>query len=121
MSAFTALLAWSTRGLGILAAEHAAGPAARAAGDVTDRYRRWCADLRELGRRFDDASPLAGSDLDPPRGRADGQPPSAALLALLPGLLEGTELAAARLIIASVDPDPDQLGALVPAAHGRGG
>jgi hypothetical protein len=115
------LLAWSTRGLGILAAEHATGPAARAAGDVTDRYRRWCADLSELSRHFDDDSPLARSDLDPPRGRGHGQPPSAALLALLPGLLEGTELAAARLIIASVDPDPDELAAPVLAARGRGG
>jgi hypothetical protein len=114
------VLAWSTRDLGVLPADRAAGPAARAAGDVTARYRRWCADLVELARLFDDASPLAGSALDPPRDRGT-RPASAAVLALLPGLLEGVELAAARLIVASLDPDPDELAAPVPAAHGHGG
>jgi hypothetical protein len=115
------VLAWSTRCLGVLTAGQVAGPAARAAGDVTDRYRRWCGDLVDLAGLFDDASPLAGSALDPPRGRGDGQPSSAALLELLPGLLEGAEVAAARLIIASVDPDPDELAAPVPAGLGHGG
>jgi hypothetical protein len=75
----------------------------------------------DLAGLLDDASPLAGSALDPPRGWGDGQPSSAALLELLPGLLEGAEVAAARLIIASVDPDPDELAAPVPAGLGHGG
>ena len=36
-----------------------------------------------------------------------------AAIAVLPRLLAGTELAAARLIIASLDPDLDQLPALM--------
>jgi hypothetical protein len=115
------VLAWSTRSLGVLRPGQVAGPAARAAGDATDRYRRWCGDLVDLAGLFDDASPLTGSALDPPRGWSDGQPSSAALLELLPGLLEGAELSAARLIIASLDPDPDELAATVPTGLGRGG
>ncbi len=115
------VLAWSTRGMGILDADHAAGRAVRADGDVTARYRRWCGDLADLARLLDDASPLGDSALDPPRGRGDGQPPSATLLELLPGLLEGGELAAARLVVASLDPDPDELAAPVSAGHGHGG
>jgi hypothetical protein len=45
------LLAWSTRGLGLLTADDAiaagvGGPALRGAGDVTARYRRWCREVR---------------------------------------------------------------------------
>jgi len=55
-----------------------------------------------------------------PRGRAGGgQVPSAVLLAVLPRLLAGAEFAAARLIVASLDPDLDELPAGVGA--GRGG
>ncbi|SEU43779.1 hypothetical protein [Nonomuraea wenchangensis] len=44
--------------------------------------------------------------------------PSVALAAVLPRLLEGAELAAARLIVASLDPDPDETAALtVGTAH----
>jgi hypothetical protein len=43
--------------------------------------------------------------------------PSAALLAVLPGLLVGAELAAARLIVASIDPDLDQVPAVDEGAH----
>jgi hypothetical protein len=75
----------------------------------------------DLAGRFDDTGPLAGSALDPPRGLGDGRPPSAALLDVLPRLLAGQELAAARLIVASLDPDPDELAALVPGGHGHGG
>ncbi|MEV4888054.1 hypothetical protein AB0K48_01510 [Nonomuraea sp. NPDC055795] len=56
------------------------------------------------------------------RGVRGGGPGSAgwsrAALDLLPGLLEGAELAEARLIVASLDPDLAQLSP--EAAHGRG-
>ncbi len=113
------VLAWLTGGLGVLtaaeaAAAGAAGPAWRAGGDVTARYRQWCADLASAAGSFDDASPLRPTGVAPPRGPAtNGGAPSAGLVAVLPRLLAGTELAAARLIIASLDPDLDQLPALM--------
>jgi len=115
------VLAWLTGSLGVLTAAEAAaagvaGPALRAGGDVTARYRQWCADLAGAAGSFDDASPLRPAGLAPPRGPAgDGGAPSAGLVAVLPRLLTGTELAAARLIIASLDPDLDQLPALMEA------
>jgi hypothetical protein len=118
------LLAWSTRGMGTLRPDDAAaaGPAGQAplrAGDVTARYRRWCGDLADLTVLLDDDSPLDSSVLAPPRGRAGaGQAPSAVLLAVLPRLLEGAEFAAARLIVASLDPDLDEPPAGAGARHG---
>jgi hypothetical protein len=114
-------LAWLTRGLGVLlpddaAAAGAAGPAARVAGDVTARYRRWCAELADAAAALDDGSPLGAAGTKP----LDDTPvPTATLLAALPRLLEGAELAAARLIIASLDPDLDDLPALAAASHGH--
>ena len=114
-------LAWLTRGLGVLMPDEAAasgvgGPALRAAGDVTARYRRWCAELAEAVGAVDDGSSLSAAGPEPPRGPLDDtQSPSARLLAALPGLLEGTELGAARLIIASLDPDLDELPATAQA------
>ncbi len=115
------VLAWLTGGLGVLTAAEAAavgvaGPALRAGRDVTARYRQWCADLAGAAGSFNDASPLRPAGLAPPRGPAgDGGAPSAGLVAVLPRLLAGTELAAARLIIASLDPDLDQLPARMEA------
>jgi hypothetical protein len=118
------LLAWSTLGMGTLRPDDPApgegGQAPLLAGDVTARYRRWCADLADLAVLLDDDSLLDSSVLAPPRGRGGaGQAPSAALLAVLPRLLEGTEFAAARLIVASLDPDLDELPATAAAGHGR--
>ena len=116
-------LAWLTDGLGVLMPDDAAaagvgGPALRAAGDVTARYRRWCAELAETFSALDDGSPLGAAGPEPPRGLLDDtQSPSAGLLAALPGLVDGAELAAARLIIASLDPDLDELPA--PARAGQ--
>lgn len=68
-------------------------------------------------RRPDDRSPHDPAAPHGPRGRLDGpRPPSAALAAVLPRLLAGAEVAAARLIVASLDPDPDELAAQLPAA-----
>lgn len=117
------VLAWSTRGMGTLRPDEAAaagvtGPARRAGGDVTARYRCWCRELASLTAAFDDGSRLDPAVLEPPRGRLDGgQAPSASLLAVLPRLLAGAEFAAARLIVASLDPDLDELPARVEAGH----
>jgi len=143
------LLAWSTRGMGTLRPDDSAAARAAAAaggqpplpaGDVTARYRRWCADLAGLAGLLDDDSLLDSSLLDrsvldrsvldrsvldrsvlaPPRDRGGaGQAPSAVLLAVLPRLLEGAEFAAARLIVASLDPDLDELPARAGTGHGR--
>ena len=117
------VLAWSTRGAGTLradvaAADGATGPDWRAGGDVTTRYRRWCRELADLTAVFEDGGPLDPAALEPPRGRLDSaQAPSAFLLAVLPRLLAGAEFAAARLIVASLDPDLDELPARVGAGH----
>ncbi|MEU9429287.1 hypothetical protein AB0D87_41935 [Streptomyces sp. NPDC048342] len=108
-------LAWMTRGIGSVSTEEVreagvSGPAARAGGDVTARYRQWLADIRRDVGRLDDSSPLRPVVDESPRGDWNSDvPPSAALIALLPRLLAGAELAAARLIVASLDPDLDEL------------
>ena len=112
-------LAWLTRGLGVLLPDDPAagvgGPSARAAGDVTARYRRWCAELDDAAAAVDDGSPLGAAGTEP----LDDTRAAAALLAALPRVLDGAELAAARLIIASLDPDLDELPARAPAGHGH--
>ncbi|MEU7314804.1 hypothetical protein [Streptomyces sp. NPDC007083] len=110
-------LHWLTRGAGVLTAEAArdagvTGPAARADGDVPARYRTWLAALVRDVDRLADRSPLDPAEERPRGGAADGPWPSAALVRVLPGLLEGAELAAARLVVASLDPDPDELAAV---------
>lgn len=110
-------LSWMTRGIGWVSVEEAreagvSGPAARAGGDVTDRYRQWLADIHRDVGRLEEPSQLRPAVEEGSRGRwREDDPPSAALIALLPGLLTGAELAAARLIVASLDPDPDELTA----------
>jgi hypothetical protein len=116
------LLAWLTGGLGELSAADAAaagvtGPAARAGGDVTVRYRRWCAELDESVAALEDTAPLRPGEFEPPRGPAGADGASAGLVAVLPRLLAGTEFAGARLIVASLDPDLDQLPAAVEVSH----
>ncbi|MBJ6613264.1 hypothetical protein H4K38_06905 [Streptomyces sp. I3(2020)] len=77
---------------------------------MTARYRQWLADIRHDLPRLEDPAPLDVAVEDSPRGPWSAEaPPSAALIALLPPLLEGAELAAARLVVASLDPDPEEL------------
>ncbi|MEU3146963.1 MULTISPECIES: hypothetical protein [unclassified Streptomyces] len=108
-------LYWLTRGVGLLSAVDAraagvTGPAARADGDVPARYRQWLTDVVDDVRQLDGTAPLDPAVRESPRGRWDaGRPPSAALAELLPRLLVGAELGAARLVVASLDPDPDEL------------
>jgi hypothetical protein len=82
----------------------------RADGDVTARYRQWLAEVVDDVGRLDDATPLNPTDNAGPRGRLDSErPPSVALVEVLAQLVVGAELAAARLIVASLDPDIDEL------------
>ncbi|MFD8562529.1 hypothetical protein ACWDOR_34510 [Streptosporangium canum] len=101
-------LRWMLRGLGTVDASH--GPAVRVRGDVVARMERWLAGTEAALGELDDRSRLA--DDEGPRGPV-GERPSESLLAVLPTLLAGAELAAARLIVASLDPDLDQ----VPSAY----
>ncbi|WP_328747312.1 hypothetical protein [Streptomyces sp. NBC_00285] len=109
-------LRWLTAGLGVLPAGHArhhgvTGPALVADGDAHDRMLAW---LDAVGRSaaavdalevLDDAARAVG-----PRGQVVGAvPASQALLNVLPGLLQGAEFACARIIVASLDPDLDEL------------
>ncbi|WP_399890509.1 hypothetical protein ACGH7X_29680 [Streptomyces sp. BBFR51] len=115
-------LYWLTRGVGLLSADDAraagvTGPAVRAVGgDVPARYRQWLTDVVHDVSQLDATAVLVPAAQESPRGRWDAErPPSAALARLLPRLLVGAELGAARLIVASLDPDPDELTACRPA------
>lgn len=109
-------LYWLTRGIGALGAADAraagvTGPAVRAAGgDVPARYRQWLTEVMDAVRQLDVTASLDPVARESSRGRWDAAcPPSAALARLLPRLLVGAELGAARLVVASLDPDPDEL------------
>lgn len=120
-------LRWAMAGLGRLPAERAraagvSGPALEADGDGCDRLRVWLREIERSVGELDDARPLeSGAALVGPRGVLDGdRPPSQALLDVLPELLAGAEFAGARIILASLDPDLDELvlGRTSGAAHG---
>lgn len=83
-------LRWATDGVGPLDGRHD-----DLAGDATRRCRRW---LDVVGGT-------------PPVPRGDR---TAAVLAALPGLLQGQELATVRVVVASLDPDLDTSGPGVP-------
>ncbi|WP_420000070.1 hypothetical protein [Streptomyces boninensis] len=115
-----------TAGLGPLPAARArelgvTGPALAADGDgdghcnahdTHDRIITWLTQVEHSAAAADDKAPLPPGAMDGPRGQLDSHhPPSAALLSALPALLEGSEFAAARLIVASLDPDLDELRA----------
>ncbi|WP_243794816.1 hypothetical protein [Saccharopolyspora gloriosae] len=105
-------LRWLTDGLGVLPATVAeatgvTGPALTASHTGRDVRARWQAWLDEVTRSLptlDDTAPLAAVDSGP-RGRLGAGGGSAALLEVLPELVDGVELAGARLIVASLDPD----------------
>jgi Respiratory-chain NADH dehydrogenase, 49 Kd subunit len=100
-------------------------PVIGGAGDVTARLLQWVVEL-EVSLTVGATS--ASGNLQPVDGRhegprgvlGDGQAPSAGLLETLPGLLSGLELAAARLVVASLDPDLEELAALRPQAVAHG-
>ncbi|MEV5688792.1 hypothetical protein AB0L68_37355 [Streptomyces sp. NPDC052164] len=112
-----------TVGLGELPAARArdlgiSGPALTADGDVHARLCVWLDEIERSLGGMNDTGPLATDRAEGPRGRIGGTtPPSQALLDVLPVLLRGAEYACARLIVASLDPDLDEL-AYVGVAHG---
>jgi hypothetical protein len=102
-------LRWATDDLGVISRDDAArwglsGPAARACaigGDATARWRTWLQAV-DAALSGDETSPGSG-----PRG--DGPDGSAALVRAATTLMAGLDVAAARLVMASLDPDPDEL------------
>jgi hypothetical protein len=100
-------------------------PVVGAAGDVTARLLQWVA---EVEVSFSMAATSASKAVRPVDGRHEGPRgvlgadpgPSAGLLATLSELLGGLELAAVRLVVASLDPDLEELQAwrAVAVAHG---
>ncbi|WP_194074721.1 hypothetical protein [Streptomyces barkulensis] len=104
-------LRWATDGIGVLTPADAvrlgvSGPAVRSRPphDATARWLRWLAETDEA---------LAGGQAPGggPRGHRapDGSPPSRGLLDAAVELMPGLELFTARLLVASLDPDPDEL------------
>ncbi|MEV3979009.1 hypothetical protein [Nonomuraea sp. NPDC049758] len=86
------VLRWMLRGAGELGSD----APQRLRGDTLDRARRWLDDVDALTEERS--------------GPGDGdEVPVDRVLALLPGLLTGAELAVARLIVAGLDPDLDRL------------
>lgn len=112
-------LRWLLGGVGVLssrdAVEHGvSGPALRADGDVRARLLRWLEEA-QMGLAHD----VTGTETEGPRGVVGQRPPSAGLLEVLPSLVTGLDLAGARLVVASLDPDLDQLvGVRSELAHG---
>src|SRR5918992_749358 len=105
------LLRWMIRDFGVIDDAvvdrfDLTGPAARHPGDVAARLAGWLAETTAAIAAADDETALVGDE--GPRGPVT-RAPSAGLIAALPALLEGAEFSAARLIIASLDPDVDQL------------
>ncbi|HZD73449.1 MAG TPA: hypothetical protein VE776_06110 [Actinomycetota bacterium] len=110
------LLRWLTRGAGAFApgaarTDDVGGVASRGGEDVAGRWLRWLEETSAALTRLDSSEPLARDQCrQGPRGALDqGVPPSRALLDALPELVVGAELATARLVVASLDPDADEL------------
>ncbi|MFE3459209.1 hypothetical protein ACFXKD_16835 [Nocardiopsis aegyptia] len=102
------VLRWSTAGLGPID-----GPVPEPLlGDVTDRWSRRLDDVEAgLG-----AGGRSGRGAPADRSRTEA---AEAALDLLPSLVTGQELAAVRLVVASLDPDTEALRAHVPGrSHG---
>lgn len=93
------ILRWSLAGVGVTADDPSTPPALR--GDALTRLRLWIdSALRVLDGPGSEEAPESGFD---------GAHETQWTLDALPALLEGSELATARLLVASLDPDPDAL------------
>ncbi|GAA1439174.1 hypothetical protein [Nocardiopsis tropica] len=95
------LLRWSLNGLGVV--DDRAPVELR--GDAADRYSRW------LDTAQEGAGEPGGRAAPPVTSRAET---AHAALELLPSLVVGQEVAATRLIVASLDPDTGSVGAHIP-------
>ena len=102
-------LAWSVRGLGITPAVSPSVSANPGSVDVWDRVRRWCDVIVDAGAPH---SPTHGGDLSSQALDANMS------LETLRRVLEGAELAAARLVVASFV--PESLTSLQARAHVHG-
>lgn len=117
-------LRWLTDGLGVLPpgwAETAGfGPAllraSRRGGDVTARWQAWLTEVEGALPGIDETAVLPAGE-ESPQG-ADVR--SAPARAVLPELVEGAELAAARLVVASLDPAATALDGRTPTEVARG-
>jgi hypothetical protein len=98
------VLRWSLAGLGMLSDEDWKGTSF--AGDAADRFARW---IDHAGN----ALALLAGGAPSERDWDDAPAMTQAVIESLPGLLNGCEFAGARLVIASLDPDTDQM-------HGHG-
>ncbi|NYH54522.1 hypothetical protein HNR06_004111 [Nocardiopsis arvandica] len=94
------LLRWATDGLGTVG-DHAPG---ELRGDATDRWSRWLERIEAAVEPDRSASEPVPTAPDTARAALD----------LVPELVVGRELAAARLIVASLDPDTEAVGAHTP-------
>jgi hypothetical protein len=110
------LLRAMTGGLGVVSAQAAGrhGLGEEVCGDVVARWLRWLDGADDALQRS--SVPDAQRPLDPaevgPRGHAEpGQAASGRLLDLLVELVTGMELAGVRLMVASLDPDLDEVAA----------
>lgn len=108
-------LRWLLAGVGV----QVQGPIG---GDAHSRLIEWLDAIEHALDGVDDRERLPAHPLRGPRGRVDTEtPPSQSLLDALPELLEGAEFACARLIVASLDPDLDELARQQPpGGHGHG-
>ncbi len=110
-------LRWLTDGLGVLSSARAESAgfggsvlrASRGDGDVTARWQTWLTEIERILPQIDDTTALPAENALL-QGESNEDPRSLPALAVLPELLEGAELAAARLIVASLDPDVTALG-----------
>ncbi len=101
-------LRWLTDGLGVLPPDRAeaagfAGAVLRASrdsGDVTARWQAWLDEIERVLPHIDHAAALPAGNEGPREEDWRSEPARA----VLPELLEGAELAAVRLIVASLDP-----------------
>ncbi|MFE0699742.1 hypothetical protein [Streptomyces sp. NPDC058872] len=107
-------LRWLTAGVG-------AGNRGPVDGDVHGRLLGWLDAIEHALGEISVRTSLQDAPPTGPRGGAGaGTPASQVLLDALPGLLEGAEFACARLVVASLDPDLDELPAERPSGgHGR--
>jgi len=111
----SATLRWSIRGLGRIDADRAgAGSTAdprHTGSDVHDRLCRWLTDaVHALGPDG------PGSGADHPGAPGGDAGSTAAVVRLLPSLVTGLDLAAVRLVVASLDPDLDAIPDPIPDA-----
>jgi hypothetical protein len=107
------VLRWMLRGDGVIEAGGSAGDGIDGStesvtGDAAARLDAWLTATASALPALTDPSPLTSAN--GPRGPI-GAGQARRLLDSLPALLHGTDLTSARLIVASLDPDIDQLNA----------